>query len=293
MSSSAFLITQTKPTAGRFVQPGDVRGWDRYAYVQGNPLRYADPSGHDICDELGFCYEKNRMDRINGQLSDVVSELTSIAIYNDMDYGGSVVLTAQGREFLGRYLMFVQTGEWLKWSQNPYQDPLFVFLAIVIGRESFPEIQDPSGKFHTRRDLVAEELFKNVFAGNVEGWITWMAGGEVTSYQDRRRYLMNYLGSEVQSAKIGVGTLRDKAFGYHMTTSDYAFDVAAFTFSGQVSKDYYNYAWANASNFEAEAVNVLEANKVAKYPQYDSDPMYIFSPSGREAVAPYRRGAKK
>jgi len=46
MSSSAFLITQTKPTAGRFVQPGDVRGWDWYAYVQGNPLRYTDPSGH-------------------------------------------------------------------------------------------------------------------------------------------------------------------------------------------------------------------------------------------------------
>ena len=31
----------------RFVpQPGDVRGWDRYAYVENNPLRYADPSGH-------------------------------------------------------------------------------------------------------------------------------------------------------------------------------------------------------------------------------------------------------
>ena len=27
-------------------QPGDVRGWDRYAYVENNPLRYADPSGH-------------------------------------------------------------------------------------------------------------------------------------------------------------------------------------------------------------------------------------------------------
>jgi len=46
MSSSAFLITQTNPTAGRFVPPGDVRGWDRYAYVENNPLRYADPSGH-------------------------------------------------------------------------------------------------------------------------------------------------------------------------------------------------------------------------------------------------------
>jgi len=46
MFSSAFLITRATPTAGRFVQAGDVRGWDRYAYVENNPLRYADPSGH-------------------------------------------------------------------------------------------------------------------------------------------------------------------------------------------------------------------------------------------------------
>ena len=26
--------------------PGDVPGWDRYAYVENNPLRYTDPSGH-------------------------------------------------------------------------------------------------------------------------------------------------------------------------------------------------------------------------------------------------------
>jgi len=51
MSSSAFLITQTNPTAGRFVPPGDVRGWDRYAYVENNPLRYADPSGHWMCGD--------------------------------------------------------------------------------------------------------------------------------------------------------------------------------------------------------------------------------------------------
>jgi len=26
----------------RFVPPGDVRGWDWYAYVENNPLRYSD-----------------------------------------------------------------------------------------------------------------------------------------------------------------------------------------------------------------------------------------------------------
>jgi len=32
-------------------QPGDVPGWDRYAYVENNPLRYADPSGHWMCGD--------------------------------------------------------------------------------------------------------------------------------------------------------------------------------------------------------------------------------------------------
>jgi len=50
---------------GRFAQadsivPGGVQGYDRYAYVNNNPLRYTDPSGHDpsgdYCDR-GYCGE--------------------------------------------------------------------------------------------------------------------------------------------------------------------------------------------------------------------------------------------
>ena len=43
------------PEAGRFVQADTmipqgqgVQGWDRYAYVNNNPVKYADPSGHDL-----------------------------------------------------------------------------------------------------------------------------------------------------------------------------------------------------------------------------------------------------
>jgi RHS repeat-associated protein len=48
------------PTLGRFVQadtivPGGVQGLDRYAYTFNNPLKYTDPSGHDICDADGNC----------------------------------------------------------------------------------------------------------------------------------------------------------------------------------------------------------------------------------------------
>ena len=36
---------------GRFVQLGDVRGWDRYAYVRNNPTDRIDPTGHMDCDD--------------------------------------------------------------------------------------------------------------------------------------------------------------------------------------------------------------------------------------------------
>ena len=49
------------PAAGRFIQadtivPEGVQGLDRYAYALNNPVRYTDPSGHDVCDEEGNCY---------------------------------------------------------------------------------------------------------------------------------------------------------------------------------------------------------------------------------------------
>ncbi len=50
-------------------QPSDPQAWDRYADVENNPLRYTDPSGHDICDEDGNCYERGYVNyrKINGQ----------------------------------------------------------------------------------------------------------------------------------------------------------------------------------------------------------------------------------
>ncbi len=56
------------PLTSRFSQadtlipnPGDPQSWDRFAYTMNNPVRYTDPSGHDICDEDGNCYDDNRL----------------------------------------------------------------------------------------------------------------------------------------------------------------------------------------------------------------------------------------
>jgi RHS repeat-associated protein len=50
---------------GRFVSPDTIiplqqgsQAWDRYAYVNNNPVRYKDPSGHDVCNEDGNCFNK-------------------------------------------------------------------------------------------------------------------------------------------------------------------------------------------------------------------------------------------
>jgi len=53
------------PALGRFIQPdtivpdpGNPMDWDRYAYVRNNPVNYTDPSGHEVCDEDGNCFDR-------------------------------------------------------------------------------------------------------------------------------------------------------------------------------------------------------------------------------------------
>ncbi|HAV77140.1 MAG TPA: hypothetical protein DCX53_07285 [Anaerolineae bacterium] len=32
--------------------PSDPQSWNRYSYVQNDPIRYSDPTGHRICDDI-------------------------------------------------------------------------------------------------------------------------------------------------------------------------------------------------------------------------------------------------
>ncbi len=50
------------PALSRFIQadtivpqPGDLKSYDRYAYVYNNPICFTDPTGHAICMDDGYC----------------------------------------------------------------------------------------------------------------------------------------------------------------------------------------------------------------------------------------------
>ncbi len=50
------------PAIGRFLSAdtivpgaGSPQAWNRFAYVNGNPLRFSDPSGHYICEDIYAC----------------------------------------------------------------------------------------------------------------------------------------------------------------------------------------------------------------------------------------------
>jgi RHS repeat-associated protein len=74
------------PALGRFAQadsivPAGVQGWDRYAYVNNNPVKYTDPTGH--CPPVGdnWCYEDEEGQQNSGGLLGGIA--TTLSILSD------------------------------------------------------------------------------------------------------------------------------------------------------------------------------------------------------------------
>ena len=64
---------------GRWAQPDsiipnpyDSQSWDRYAYVNNNPVRYKDPGGHiPVCEGTGSCSDQWRQDKAYARYGEI------------------------------------------------------------------------------------------------------------------------------------------------------------------------------------------------------------------------------
>jgi RHS repeat-associated protein len=72
------------PSLGRFAQadsivPAGVQGYDRYAYVNNNPVKYTDPTGH--CPPVGdnWCYEDEEGQNSGGLLGGIATTLSIVS----------------------------------------------------------------------------------------------------------------------------------------------------------------------------------------------------------------------
>jgi len=113
-----------------------VQGWDRYAYVNNNPVKYNDPSGHTYCD-FGKCH-KPTGGKTNFQRAIEIAETK----FNEKEEKG-VTTFWWGLDEYERYTL--EVGGWSKGEYNDYittsnrnaylwEDPAFyISLAVACG----------------------------------------------------------------------------------------------------------------------------------------------------------------
>ncbi len=192
-------------------RPGNVAAWDRYAYVENNPLRYTDPSGHyacedELCENRETIWEAQRNVRLgtNGKLYPVGEGGTRIA---------------SGARVYALYVEFVNSGEWRNWTIDPNVDPLLVFMSIILGREAYPEIYN---YLDGKRNWAAEQLFISVAVGWFELWAinpeTVATYGAIRNDLDRRTMLFNWMAT-LESSRFDMATLLGPKRNEYMTVA--------------------------------------------------------------------------
>ena len=93
--------------------------WDRYLFVLGNPLKYTDPSGHEICLDDGDCSGGQSINPI-AHLKELIYSRFGISISDDGSKNWGVKnlnlmyrsLDKINRALVGELKSLVGSGKW-------------------------------------------------------------------------------------------------------------------------------------------------------------------------------------
>jgi len=194
---------------GRFAQadsivPGGVQGYDRYAYVNNNPIKYTDPSGHKPCWATAHysCDKNDVTDWLARALTDTASS-TEIS-------------------FVSRYLF----GEGVKGAGSYF-----------VGMAMYLQIVRPGGKFDVKLEIL-NMLGNNVKIGNkwyeysvtgniLFGYYSNAAGFDLKSIQKGAGWAQRY---DYKAKGCPDGPACDAVLGTKDTYSDSPDDFSAIQF---------------------------------------------------------------
>ncbi len=122
---------------------GDPQAWDRYAYVDNNPVKFIDPTGHCATQYSGECYHNKSLDKLPYNLSqrDLPDYLADPSNVPEIGKHG---------EPITQWYASMRSGLYSKYgfkyvSQITGKITDQAFLALIISAE-FGGLQDPGGQ---------------------------------------------------------------------------------------------------------------------------------------------------
>jgi len=181
------------PSLSRFVsadtlvpQPGNVLAWDRYAFVNNNPVRYTDPSGHKACEGTNNCNQpqskilskQNYISMLKEEFGWTThgegwlyQEIKTIykAAYDILGYANRTVRSGAGLGWMGKYLGDV------KFFHNPIER-YFPKNFAPVGNTVYL-LSDWSNDPRGPANVLAHELGHVVDNRSAHGTAVWIGGG--------------------------------------------------------------------------------------------------------------------
>jgi RHS repeat-associated protein len=245
------------PALGRFIQadsivPPGVQGLDRYAYVNNDPVRYTDPSGHICVDINGAAYAGN----CHGGGPDVPTPRP-----NDLDDIDGWRTGTSGNDFYNWYLELWNTRGW--WWDMFGQDKdgftIFDAFAVIFIDETEGVWTNPYISEAAIRD--ANAWCKTVYGNSCT------IGGYINHFAHEYQSAHNYIGgfplepNHERWGKISAAAMRRVANSFSSHPLEWNSGCEWLRPCG----------WGNKSMYSPEAQKLLKDNPLTVFAYYDPE----------------------